>query len=484
MTTPSLTTDPVPAAGIPLLDARSTTFSLTVGTAIEGRVRKLIIPGVDGRPVKGTGSLAITKGVLEHVTVDGLAGLQALLAGIRDNQALVHGVVNGSRPGDAHPFVPTRTLKRAAPGTFAPDTIARSLEYLAHPADVFLLLWDHDDNAADPTKITTAEELFALLAPLFPGIETAGRVVTCSTSSAMRDKQSHAWVTPPYGFHAYQLVRGDLNRFRRLLKARLWNAGYGYCCLASPNKRTGVASVLERGIVDWTVFSPERLDYVAGAEIPKSASFYQDRGAPVLVPGHVLDLESFSDLTPEEHQEYQQRLREAKAALAPARFQTVKATVEREDPTLTPDQVATIARQRLERIDSNFLEPDFLLEFDHRTKAVRVRDLSKDYDGLRLADPAEPDYREGTDAIFHWNSGAWLINSFAHGVLRTYRALPTPPEPEIPPEPLGPPVHLHHLPAHLATHPDASVRTYWQRLYHRANRIKQQRVREGARVWQ
>jgi hypothetical protein len=480
MTTPPLTTDPVPAAGIPLPDASDTPFSLTVGTAIEGRVRKRIIPGVDGRPVKGTGSLAITKGVLEHVTVHGLAGLQALLAGIRDNQVLVHGVVKDSRPGDAHQFIPSTTLKRAKPGRFGADTVARSLEFIAHPAEVFLLLWDHDDNTADPTTITTAEELFTLLAPLFPGIETAGRVVATSTSSGLRNKATGEWETPPRGFHAYQLVRGDLDRFRRLLKARLWNAGYGYCCLASPNKRTGVASVLERGIVDWTVFSPERLDYVAGAEIPKSAPFYQDRGVPTLVPGHILDLDSFPDLTPEERQEYQQRLREAKATLAPARFQKVKETVEREDPTLTPDQVATIARQRLERIDSNFLEPDFLLEFDHRTKAVRVADLSKDYDGCRLADPAEPDYREGTDAIFHWKSGAWLINSFAHGVMRTYRALPTPPEPESPPEPLGPPVHLHHLPAHLATHPNPSIRAHYRRVYRQTNDLKRRIAREGA----
>ena len=58
---------------------------------------------------------------------------------------------------------------------------------------------------------------------------------------------------------------------------------------------------------------------------------------------------------------------------------------------------------------------------------MAVKDLSADYDGLRLADPAEPTYRDGTDAIFHWRRGDWRINSFAHGLLHTYRAVPTPP---------------------------------------------------------
>ena len=114
--------------------------------------------------------------------------------------------------------------------------------------------------------------------------------MTRSTSSAIREKGTDKWLTPPYGFHTYLLVRGNLDRFREILTARMWNAGYGYCVLASPNKRTGVASVLERAVLDTTVFSPERLDYVANARIAKNAPFYQDRGAPDLVPGCVLDL--------------------------------------------------------------------------------------------------------------------------------------------------------------------------------------------------
>jgi Domain of unknown function (DUF927) len=61
--------------------------------------------------------------------------------------------------------------------------------------------------------------------------------------------------------HVYVLATGDMARWRELAKVRLWLAGYGYCKLASPNRHTGVASILERCLVDSTVFSPERLDY-------------------------------------------------------------------------------------------------------------------------------------------------------------------------------------------------------------------------------
>jgi hypothetical protein len=414
------------AMGLPV-SALDAPFSLSVLTVTRGHASKQIVAGANEQPIKGEGSLAIARGLIEHVTVQGLAGLQALLAGIRHNQVLVHGVVKGSHPGDVHPIVPTDTLKQAAPGSFSAETIARSLEYISHPEDLYLLMFDRDDNAADPTKLTTAEELFTLLAPLFPGIETAGRVVTRSTSSAIRDKQTHDWLIPPAGFHAYLLVRGDLARFVEILTARLWNAGYGYCMLATPNKQTGVAAVLSRVAVDVTVFSPERLDYAAGARIAKHAPFYQDRGRPELRPGGILDLDSFPDLTAEERKTYSTRLAEAKAVLAPERFQQVKAVVEAADPTLTPAQVETIVHQYLEHHEGGFLAPDFLVQFYHRKVAVHVGDLSKEYDGLRLADPAEPDYRDGTDAVFHWRGGDWRINSFAHGVLRTYQAVPTPP---------------------------------------------------------
>ena len=230
--------------------------------------------------------------MIEHPRVTGLAGLQALLMSIRKDQALVHGVVKGSSPGDVRPLVTTEVLKQTKPDTLVPGTVARSLEFLAYPDDHFLLMFDRDDHEEDPTKLQTAEDLFQLLAPLLPGIAEAGALVVLHL-------QRHPLQGHPGMAHSsvrlscVLLGEGNLTRFVDLLTVRLWNAGYGYCMLASPNRQTGVSAVLVRVAVDLAVYSPERLDYVSGARIAKQAPFYQDRADPVLMPGTVLDLDAF-----------------------------------------------------------------------------------------------------------------------------------------------------------------------------------------------
>ena len=407
--------------------ALTTPFSLSVLTVTKGHASKQLLAGANGLPIKGQGSLAIATGMLEHVQVAGLIGLQQLLAGIRPNQALVHGVVQDSQPGEVRPLVTTEALTQAKPGTLAAGAIARSLEHITYPDGPFLLMLDRDDHPEDPTQLTTAQELLSLLSPLLPGISAAGRVVTTSTSSGIRSKTTQEWLIPPTGFHLYFLAQGNLTRFVDLVTVRLWNAGYGYCKLATPNKQTGVAAVLVRAVVDLAVFSPERLDYAAGARIAKQAPFYQDRGAPVVTDGGILDLDAFPDVTPEERTRYTERVQAARAELAPARFTLVHAAITAQEPALPDDQVTTRVQQRLQQQEDGYLPEDFLLYFSHRKTAVAVTDLSADYDGLRLADPAEPTYRDGTDAIFHWRQGDWLINSFAHGLRTAYRAVPTPP---------------------------------------------------------
>jgi hypothetical protein len=372
-------------------DACTAPFSVSVLTATKGRTQKVISVGAYGRPVKGTGSLAITEGFLEHVTVPGLVGLQDLLQGIRPKQALVHGVVKGSRPGDVHPVVSTERLERAAAGALEPDTIARSLTYIAYPPDPFLIMFDRDRTLEDPTHVATADQLFQLLTPLFPAMADVGKLVTYSASSAIRDKHTREWLIPPENFHAYLLVQGNLARFVDLFTVRLWTAGHGYCRLSTPNKQTGVAAILRRAVVDLAVFSPERLDYVAGAEIAKNAPFEQARGAPQLTAGGILDLDALPDVTPEERQDYLAHLEAERARLAPERSRLVTETITAADPTLTPEQVEHQVRERLEQQDGGFLPPDFQLFFYHRTKAVRCKDLTAAYDGRRLADPAEPD---------------------------------------------------------------------------------------------
>ena len=147
-------------------------------------------------------------------------------------------------------------------------------------------MFDYDPDPAAQIQVDSAEVLMAHMAALWPVFGEAGYLTTTSTRSAIRAKaEPDAWLTPPHGMHIYVLVTGDVARFRELLRIKLWCAGLGFCKLATANKDTGVAAMLERALVDLTVLSPERLDYVAGAQIPIGAPFYQDRPQPELHAG-------------------------------------------------------------------------------------------------------------------------------------------------------------------------------------------------------
>lgn len=315
------------------LDATTALFSLSLLTATRGNASKRLVDDGEGRPIKDQRhSLSISTGVVKHVQLAGLEGLRDLLTRIKHNQALVHGIPKGSHPGDIF------TLTTTEHYTGAPGTMARTLACIDY-APRFLLMADYDPAPEAPETIASAHELVTRLTGIWPALVDVGWLATTSTSSAIRDKQTQAWLTPPEGMHVYVLATGDVARWRELAKVRLWLAGTGYCKLASPNRHTGVCNLLERALIDLTVFSPERLDYVAGAKIAKSAPFFQDRPAPELHPGNVLDLDSLPAVTDDDRVQYAALVAEARARLEPEQRRLVHAHITRTTPAMPEAEV-------------------------------------------------------------------------------------------------------------------------------------------------
>jgi hypothetical protein len=308
------------AAMSPALDALTTPFSLSVLTATKGNASKRLVPDAHGHPVKDqTHSLSIAAGHIEHVQVTGLTGFGDVLQRITPQQALVHGIPKGSNPQDIFELTTVEHY------TGASGTLTRTLNHIDYPPGVRLLMCDYDPTPEAPEAVATACELVARLTGVWSAFAAVGWLSTVSTSSAIRDKLTHVWLRPPDGMHVYLLAKGDVARFRDLLKVRLWLAGTGYCKLATPNKHTGVASILERCLIDMTVFSPERFEYVAGAHIATAAPFFQDRPAPELHAGQVLDLDTLPDVTAAERADYARLVAEARARVAPEQRATVRA---------------------------------------------------------------------------------------------------------------------------------------------------------------
>jgi hypothetical protein len=413
----------------PALDAFTTPFSLSVLTATKGNASKRLVPDIAGKPIRDPAHrLGISAGRLEHVQVAGLAGLADLLRHVSPKQALVHGIPIGSAPGDVFKLVVAEKF------TGAPGTIARTKACIQYPPGPHLLMLDRDPEP-EAKPVANAKDLLCRMAGVLPAFADIGWLTTSSTSSAIRDHQTGDWLTPPDGWHIYFVATGETKRFADLLKVRLWLAGHGFCKLATQNKQTGVCAILERALVDLLVFSPERLDYVTGALIDKSAPFYQDRPVPELHAGGVLDLDAFPDVTDEERTQYTALVADAKERLAPERRARVRAHITTAMPALPEAEVEQEITARLALAERADLAPEHTLYFANGV-TIRAQALTsaegKKLDGKRLADPQEPTYRQGEDAVFHWRQGDWRIVSWAHGVQTTYQLVQPVPESPLP----------------------------------------------------
>lgn len=408
------------------LDALTAPFSLSLLTATKGSASKRLVPDVHHRPIRDPEHrLGISAGRVEHVQVAGLTGLAALLQRVSTKQALVHGIPIGSAPGEVFKLVVAEQF------TGTPGTIARTKACIQYPPGPHLLMLDRDPEP-EAAPLANAEELMRCMTGVLPAFAEVGWLATSSTSSAIREKQSGDWLTPPDGWHIYLLATGDVARFGDLLKVRLWLTGYGFCKLATQNTQTGVCAILERALVDLMVFSPERLDYVAGALIDKRAPFYQDRPAPELHAGCVLDLDAFPDVTDEERAQYATLVAEAKEPLAPERRARVRTHITTATPTLPETEVEQEITARLTHAERGELAPAHTVYFVNGvsiTAAALSGPEGKKLDGKRLADPQEPTYRQGEDAVFHWRRGDWRMVSWAHGIQITYQLAQLAPEP-------------------------------------------------------
>ena len=425
---------PDPTLTADTLDATTTTFSLSVLTATRGNASKKLIEDAHGQPARDpTHSLAIAAGRLEHVELPGLEGLAALLGRVTLKQALVHGVPIGTRAGTHAALVTAERLEAERAKHPEELIIARSAAGIAYPEGVKLLMLDIDP-APDAQRYEHPADIWQRLTDIWPAFADVGYLATASTSSAIRRKDAQDpedWVRPPDGWHLYFLCTGDVVRWRELAKIGLWNADTGWCKLACQNAQTGVSAVLERCLVDLTVWSPERLDYVAGALLDKTSPFVQRRIGPTLHPGGVLDLDALPDPTAAERERYHALVHGERERVQPERLTRIRAHIRTTDPNIAEDALEQEVTARVQRAQDGVLASDHRLSFANGTTWTAGA-VSAKLDNLRLADPCEPGYGN-SHAVFHWNAGRWLINSFAHGMLKTYRLVherPEAPEPD------------------------------------------------------
>jgi hypothetical protein len=206
---------------------------------------------------------------------------------------------------------------------------------------------------------------------------------------------------------------------------------------AKANSRTGVSAILERCLTDLSVFSPERLDYVAGADIASALPFIQRRPLPTAHAGTVLDLDSIPDPTQEEREEYARLLAAEHARVKPEWEAICTRHVKAQNSTMTDDEVLQEVAKRQQNFARSHLPADHVLELA-RGGTLLAGEITRKHHGLACADPDEPSYGPNHAKIY-WDADKphWVICSLAHGFKHVF--FPGPGTPVPGPLPATPP---------------------------------------------
>ncbi len=338
------------------------------------------------------------------------------------NMALVHGVPEHEEAV----ICSQKRFDAVKKNTTDKPVITRTKDHLSYPDGPGLMMFDHDkarDNAVGEHKALKSYRpsvLRFIVSSVHPAFKGAAYVSTPSTSSCIYDKDGNQLRGEGDGFHMYVFpkIASDIPRYLETLGKRLILAGYGRIEIS----RAG--SLLIRTLVDLSVGSPERLDFVAGAVCEDGLE--QRLPAPYHHPGGLLDTTTLLDLTDAEEEKYNKVIQELKDKAKPQQkiiresYINIEADKLSKSKNIDIDTARAIIRSRQDHI----LEDTDLLYFAHNNgKIVTVAEVLDDganYDGMSLADPLEPEYDGGsmTKAKFFWNNGKPIIHSYAHGSIK------------------------------------------------------------------
>jgi len=300
---------------------------------------------------------------------------------------------------------------------------SRSLEHMRQPT-TGLLLFDHDHcpHMPEHLKCRDANELMVMLTQAIPELEGVAFVGRHSSSAGVFNQANNESL-PNFGLHTYIGFSGDLKAFQEYGKIKLWNAGFGYIGLS----RNG--ALLERTIIDLTVFSPERLVYEAAPILGEGVGRHKNDW--VVEGGQIFE---FSQLTTEDEiRKYKELVRQAKEKPEVVSKSGEFHTSDRLDKIDKLAVLQNITMQEAENAypkldmaarnnESQHLKPYFMLEVNGSMITVEeLLNQGKKLDGISMPDPIEGAEYGTTTAKFYFNDGkAPLIHSFAHGLSKKY----------------------------------------------------------------
>jgi hypothetical protein len=387
---------------------------LSIITAIKPeRISKGYSLGANGDLLKSPGG-NLSQGEVETRDLATLTDLAVILQSLTPAQALVYGV-------PINPATRVMTRKAFADAGRPQDATTRTNDAFAWPQGGGVLMLDYDPSKGQ--KVLDRDGLVQAIRAAAPGLARAGLLWWPSASSCIWHGETE--LRGIVGQRLYMLVKdaADIPRAGKALVARLWLAGHGYIEISA------AGSMLERTLVDASVWQQSRLDFAGGAAC--GAGLHQDRGDPVIIEGSAEPIDTraaLPDLTPKERDRLAAIKAEAKGAAQPeadgvkaewiaARVQEMLAPKDQGDPEAIK-RAEGIGRRALE---TGILAGDFvvMVERGGKIEPVTVGDMLDNrarFHGCMTRDPLEPDY-DGARLVgrLYLMQARPMLHSFAHG---------------------------------------------------------------------
>lgn len=372
---------------------------------------------------KGKTSAHISDAEIKTLSVHSLADFGSILSSLNHNNCLIYGIVPD---GQQRMWSTKRWVEDGCPS----DVVPRKADVFKWPSGSGILMLDYDPPKDGSRGLERRELLEAIDRALGGQLCTVDHLWWPSTSSCLWHGDTELAGIKGQRVYLPVAKAQDIPRAGAALVERLWALGYGRIEVSASGQ------LLERTIVDSSVWQTNRIDFAAGAVCADGVE--QRRGAPELIEGILgtdwyLDTESvIPDLSDDEKIAAEQAKtiakREARPAAERAKESWIAARADEiiERAGIDPDNqevreaALSIARRAVEQRE---LAGDWILKTEggQELTVLDVLNAPEKYHGLKTYDPIEPDYDGGRLVGKLYLIGGYpSLYSFAHGGV-TYR---------------------------------------------------------------
>jgi hypothetical protein len=349
-----------------------------------------------------------------------LNSLDELLAYTDQDIALVHGIPEYELRCRQKTFQITTLDKENAKAKY----IARAKKNFVY-ADEAIVLLDIDDLADANYQFTSIDNLLDDLTDIFPILKNKEVLAIPSSSNGLSDSRTDKLLNTKSNekWHIYYRIKGSLIReLKQYLNDVAWVKGYGYAFVSKSG------AIYERCIIDTTVFSPERLDYIGSID-DKSNLLLQNKPNYVHRTGNIIDSIPENVHTAQAQKLFakQRKSKTIKAKVYNNAVTWLTERVNKNKETLTTEQIELRATQKSGQQAQYELLPDtYEIKVNGKNLSVGyIADNLKTLKGKYCADPITEELCKCRIVAASHAKYGFLLKSFKTNGFYCFGELPT-----------------------------------------------------------